>query len=212
MIFFFIMSVWLFFKALGKHWFALMGSAIFTAIAVYAAWRGKSNQWIFGTSIVVALALFFVASFQAWNEEHGQRLKTEATSSWQVLADRFNGLEDGGAVVARWNQNSATKQYQWEVMGGSMVLSGLCTELCREAGKRLSKSKSLPSKFPELAQLEDDRDRWLTAIQKILNIGKVRGQTSGVQGGQTTNSEWGEIRHLTGASRVLCLRFSNDEL
>jgi hypothetical protein len=63
-------------RALWKHWWALMSSAVFTAIGVYGAWQQKGSGWIVGVSFAAAIALFFVASFKAWNEEH-ERLLAE---------------------------------------------------------------------------------------------------------------------------------------
>jgi hypothetical protein len=63
--------------ALWKHWWALMSSAVFTAIGVYGAWQQKGNSWIVGVSFAAAIALFFVASFKAWNEEHKARDEAE---------------------------------------------------------------------------------------------------------------------------------------
>jgi hypothetical protein len=63
--------------ALWKHWWALMGSAAFTLVGLYAAWQQKTNSWIFGASLVLALAMFFVASYRAWKEEHDARIAAE---------------------------------------------------------------------------------------------------------------------------------------
>lgn len=62
--------------ALLKHWWTLLSSAIFTAIGLYSLWQGKTNHWTIMASITTALILFFVASFQAWNEEH-KKLEAE---------------------------------------------------------------------------------------------------------------------------------------
>jgi len=133
-------------------------------------------------------------------------------SDWKVLGDRFKGVDDGGAVIARWNQDSKTKRYtSWEVMGGSIVLSTLCTEMCKEACRRFSDSQILTQKFPEIAEIKDDGERWLVAIRQILEMGKVQGNTVSVQEGKRWESEHGQVSNLTGSSQVLCSRLFNEE-
>jgi integrase len=51
------MEVLRFSKVLLKHWWALMSSAVFTGIGVYAAWRGKTNQWVVTASIAAGAGL-----------------------------------------------------------------------------------------------------------------------------------------------------------
>jgi hypothetical protein len=70
------MAVWLFAKALCKFWWALMSSAVFTGLGIYAAWQEKTNHWIVGASLLAGLNLFLVAAFLAWNEQH-QQLEAE---------------------------------------------------------------------------------------------------------------------------------------
>lgn len=54
-----------------------MSSAVFTVIGVYGAWQRKGSGWIVWSSFGAAVALFFVASFKAWNEEHKARADAE---------------------------------------------------------------------------------------------------------------------------------------
>jgi len=189
-----------------------MSFAVFTGLGVYAAWRGKTSQWIVAASIVLGVALFFVSAFLAWNDERALCLKLEAQSSWRILGERFKALDDGGSVVARWNQDSTTKKYiEFRVMGGSTVLSALCTEMCKEAGRKLSDSTKLKAKFPDLVNVTDDGERWLIAIRHLLNLGTVQPGTTTMLSGQIIQAQWGEISNLTGASQALCLRLSNEE-
>src|SRR5450755_3941920 len=88
------MALWLFVKALAKHWWALMSCAVFTGIGVVAACLGKSNSWVVWASCIAGAFLFVVASFQAWNEEHSGRTMAEA----QLLDRRPGGPE----VVLSW--------------------------------------------------------------------------------------------------------------
>ncbi len=64
------MDLWLFFKALYKHWWALMSCAAFTGIGIYASWSGKGSRWIVDASGVAAVILFVVAAFRAWKDEY----------------------------------------------------------------------------------------------------------------------------------------------
>ena len=136
---------------------------------------------------------------------------SERAFDWLEIEKRFKDLNDGGAVVARWTQNAKTKQYAWEVMGGSKVSSISGIELCKQSGRRFLGSKTLCSKFPDVAKIPDDGDRWLVLIRRSLDIGTVRGIQNSVQSGKKSESEFGEIANLTGASQALCLRLSNDE-
>jgi hypothetical protein len=205
------MDLWVFAKALGRHWWALLSCAVFTGIGVYAALSGKGNQWVVLTSGVAALLLLIVAAYLAWKEEHQERLHSERAFDWLDIGARFKELNDGGAVVARWSQDSQTKQYSWEVMGGSKVLSVLCVEMCKQAGRRFLDSTILCSKFPDIAEIPDDGDRWLILIRENLNMGNARGTFSSVQYEKKSAGEFGEVANLTGASQALCLRLSNDE-
>jgi hypothetical protein len=62
-------AIWEFIKALCKHWWAMMSSALLTLVGLYALWERKSNQWIVAASIGAALLFFVAAAFLAWNEE-----------------------------------------------------------------------------------------------------------------------------------------------
>jgi hypothetical protein len=64
------MVIGLFIWALLKRWWALMGSAAFTLLGIWADLHGKSDTWLVKTSICAAVLSFLVASFLAWKEEH----------------------------------------------------------------------------------------------------------------------------------------------
>jgi len=64
------MELWLYCKALGKHWWSLLSCAIFTLISIIAAWMNKSNGWVAGMSAATAVILLFVASALAWNDQY----------------------------------------------------------------------------------------------------------------------------------------------
>lgn len=71
------MELWLFFKALTKHLWALMSCAVFTIIGVFAAATGKSNAWIVSTSLTAAVGLFAVACFLSWKDQYRGRAIAE---------------------------------------------------------------------------------------------------------------------------------------
>jgi hypothetical protein len=196
------MDVWLFIRALGKHWWALLSCAAFTGIGVYGAWWGKSNQWIVATSGVAALVLFIVAAFLAWNDERQHRLLSERAFDWLEIEQRFKELNDGEKVVARWFQDSKTKEYKWHVVAWSAAHSVSVTEMCKQGGRRFLDSTTLCSKFPDISKIPDDRDRWLRMILQNLNMGSVRGVESSIQFGEKRESEFGDIENLIDASQA----------
>jgi hypothetical protein len=64
------MFIWIYIKAIGKHWWALMSCAVFTILGLYVAYANKSNHWMVRSIFGASLALLFVASIQAWCDEH----------------------------------------------------------------------------------------------------------------------------------------------
>lgn len=72
------MALWTFARALIKHWWALMGSAVFTFLGIYGAHQGKPSHWIFITSLVVAVLLALVAAFLTWKDQYELTSKLNA--------------------------------------------------------------------------------------------------------------------------------------
>lgn len=66
------MDLWLFVKALCKHWWALLSCAVFTGIGVFAAWSDKGNLWIVSASCVAAVLMLIVAAYRSWKDEHSK--------------------------------------------------------------------------------------------------------------------------------------------
>ena len=64
------MALLLYFKAVVRHWWALMSCAVFTAIGFYVAYANKNNDWTVKAIFAVALMFVFVACFLAWLDEH----------------------------------------------------------------------------------------------------------------------------------------------
>jgi hypothetical protein len=83
------MDYWPFLNACLKHWLALMSSAVFTGLGVYAAWQGKTNHWIVSASIVAGAALFYVAAFLAWTDEHKKYEDEVAKQGQPMLTAEF---------------------------------------------------------------------------------------------------------------------------
>lgn len=69
------MALWLFLRALGKHWWALMSCAVFTALGVYAGLEQKSSHWFALATISAGVILFLAAAFLAWNEERQKGIR-----------------------------------------------------------------------------------------------------------------------------------------
>jgi hypothetical protein len=72
------MLFWLYFKAFGKHWWALMSCAAFTILGFYVAWANKSNEWTVRGIFGIALGLLIVAGFLAWRDEFRRANDLEA--------------------------------------------------------------------------------------------------------------------------------------
>jgi hypothetical protein len=77
-----------------KHWWALMSCAVFTGLGVYAAWRGKTNHWIVAASIVAGVALFYVAAFLAWRDEHKRYTDEFAKQGQPKLTAEFMNIDN----------------------------------------------------------------------------------------------------------------------
>jgi hypothetical protein len=205
------MDLWPFIKTLSKRWWALLSCSVFTGIGVYAAISGKGNYWVVAASGVAAMCLFVVAAYRAWRDEHHQRKQSERAFDWLEIGKRFKELDGVGVVSAHWNQESKTKESKWEIKSNSEAYTHSRIEMCRQAGRRFLDSKALCSKLPEMAEIVDDGDRWLVLIRENLNVGKARGTLSSIHLTNRSESEFGDIPNLTGASQALCLRLSNDE-
>ena len=67
----------LFGKALLGKWLALLGSAAFTIVGIYALVAQWSTRWLISAEIVLGTALFYIAAWQAWKEERGKRMAVE---------------------------------------------------------------------------------------------------------------------------------------
>lgn len=208
-------SVWLFTKALFRHWWTLLSCAIFTGLTAYTELTNRSNHWSVTASGVAAAGLFFVAASRTWKEEYERRRKLEAASSWKLLSEQFKTLSSDprskGMIFARWHQDLDTGEYSdFAIDSRSAALSKLCAEMCSEAGKRLLNSVSLCQKFPSLMAIKDDGDRWLVAIREVTELGIAREKTDSRVDGKAKQGQWVDLPDLTGASQALCYRLMNE--
>ena len=74
------MVIWLYLKAIGKHWWALMSCAVFTLLGFYISYANKNNDWAVKGVFVLAVLMLFVACFFAWRDEH-EKLSAERTKN-----------------------------------------------------------------------------------------------------------------------------------
>ena len=56
-------------KALWRHWWALMSSAVFTFLGIYIAATQQSNWWATDASLLAGALLVLVACYKAWAEQ-----------------------------------------------------------------------------------------------------------------------------------------------
>lgn len=117
------MESWPFLTAWLKHWLALMSSAVFTGLGVYAAWQGKTNHWIVTASIAAGAALFYVAAFLAWRDEHRKYEYEVAKQGQPVLTAEFMPF-DNRTVLMLYNSSDipAVNLSIQEIRHGSKVL------------------------------------------------------------------------------------------
>jgi hypothetical protein len=119
------MEFWLFFRALWKHWWALMSSAVFTGLGVYAAWQGKTNHWVVAASIIAGVGLFYFAAFRSWKEEHKKCEDEIAKRGQPQLTAEFMVFDNPPRTVLMLYNSSdipAVNLFVQEIRHGSKVL------------------------------------------------------------------------------------------
>jgi hypothetical protein len=70
--------LWLYCKAVGRHWWALLSCALFTGLGVYILCAHKSNEWAVKATFALAALCLLIACFLAWRDQY--RL-TEASNA-----------------------------------------------------------------------------------------------------------------------------------
>ena len=124
---------------------------------------------------------------------------------WQSLSDRFKAVDAKPLPVwARWIYTIETQDWRWQVEHSSDIAVKMSIELCKEGGKMLRAEPEFRSKYPEVASINDDGDRWLVALHKVAGLGTGHLKGTSIEKGVQKHSEGGEIRNLPGASQVLC--------
>jgi hypothetical protein len=64
------MVIWLYFKAVGKHWWTLMSCAAFTILGTYGIHAKKTDQWIVNSTFAMAAVFLLIGCFLAWIDLH----------------------------------------------------------------------------------------------------------------------------------------------
>lgn len=59
-----------FIRALLKHWWFVVSSAIFTGLGLYATALGRSGEWYVKAAFILAVIAFFIATYLAWKEQY----------------------------------------------------------------------------------------------------------------------------------------------
>lgn len=79
------MEILIFVRALIRYWWALLSSAIFTAVGVYASYANKGNAWVFRASLTAASISILGACFLAWRDIYRQLKSLQASISMPLL-------------------------------------------------------------------------------------------------------------------------------
>lgn len=139
-------------------------------------------------------------------EARGARQIDQRPQLWEALGGKFKGLvREPVPIWGEWIYTFETKQYQWNIQHSSENASKLCAEYCKEAGRLLLAEPPFRKKFPEIAAVLDDGDRWLVAVREVAKSGNVTASNlRSSRPGKVIESQGGVIRDLPEASRLLC--------
>jgi hypothetical protein len=83
------MAVLQFFRAVGKHWWALMSCALFTVLGLYILSQNKSNAWAVNATFALAAFCLLGACFLAWRDENNQAAQAKKELS-DLLKKHFS--------------------------------------------------------------------------------------------------------------------------
>ncbi len=172
-------AVRIYFKALGKHWWALMSCAVFTFLGMVILAFNVTNQWALRATFAAAVLMLVFASYMAWRDEYQARMsaerkvndfqtgsssaQTEATTThWEHIRYRFENLMNKG-ITARITEEQNGHSYA--ISGGSQNDRLEAETLCRNAGALLMKSRAVRDSMSDrLRQQTDDVKRWMLWI------------------------------------------------
>jgi hypothetical protein len=192
---------------LSNGWVQGFGVASVLALTgLVAAIRTHTAVELAELTFASALIPTFITILVVWSRApKGTRQTDRRTQQWEALVQKFKSLPDKPMPIwAEWTLTIETGDYEWWVRPSSETAVKLCIEICREAGRLLLAEPPFRKKFPNVAAITDDADRWLLAVYKAAGIGKVTANSSAITHGITTTGEGGEIKDLPGASQVLC--------
>jgi hypothetical protein len=184
----------------------LGGTFLVAFAALVLAFIFHADVKAVGIACVAALIPTLIAIGIVWSRApKGTRQTDRRPQQWEALVQKFKSLPDKPMPIwAEWTLTIETGDYEWWVRPSSKTAVKLCIEICREAGRLLLAEPSFRKKFPNVAAITDDADRWRLAVYKAAGIGKVTANSSAITHGVTTTGEGGEIKDLPGASQVLC--------
>jgi Ca2+/Na+ antiporter len=115
-----------------------MGSAAFTILSVYTAITHKSESWLLTVAIILALALFAIASYKTWHEQYDRAekeilknakpdirreafgFKTGIKGTSQVRGKSYASAEFGFTVIA-CNHRQAKTSIRDVVLDGNLL-------------------------------------------------------------------------------------------
>jgi hypothetical protein len=70
-----MMNIWLYIRAIGRHWWALLSCAGFTVLSLYTLHANKDNNWAFKATLALSAGFLIIATFLAWRDEHLANLR-----------------------------------------------------------------------------------------------------------------------------------------
>jgi hypothetical protein len=147
-------------------------------------------------SVLTALVVWLLTP-KAATASHDERTKSpQKGDQWEAVARKFGNLAARPIPIrAEWMYTVETKYYHWTVRHSSDTEVKLCIAICDEAGRLLLAEPSFRKKFPDIATIADDGDRWLVAIYKVATIGQVTANATEARFGVVVaTGEGGEIK------------------
>jgi hypothetical protein len=189
---------------------ATIGTFAALAVAFILKKEVEAAELLFAATasatILTALVVWLLTPKAATASRDERTKSPQKGDQWEAVARKFGNLVTRPIPIrAEWMYTVETKYYRWTVRHSSDTEVKLCIAICDEAGRLLLAEPSFRKKFPDIATIADDGDRWLVAIYKVATIGQVTANATEARFGVVVaTGEGGEIKDLPGASRVLC--------
>jgi hypothetical protein len=200
---------------LSNGWVQGFGVAAILAIAgLIAAIKTGTQIPVAEVGVISTVVPTIVSAAIVWYRTRvatGASKAAQKSEQWEAIASKFEKLPNRPIPIrAEWMYTVETKHYGWKVRHSSDVSTALCIAICEEAGRLLLTVPSFKKKYPDIAAIADDGDRWLVAIYKVAKIGEVTANATEARFGVVVaTGEGGEIKDLPGASKVLCQKALN---